>query len=112
MDYRFIYITASNRDEARRIARTLVEERLAACANVVSPIDSFYWWQGKVNEAGEVALFAKTRAELVEVVIARVRALHSYSVPCVVALPILSGNPAFLDWIGAETRTPKTDPRK
>ena len=112
MEYRLIYITASNRYEARRIARTLVEERLAACANVISPIDSFYWWQGKVNEEREVALFAKTRVELVEAVIARVRALHSYSVPCVVALPILAGNPAFLDWIGAETRAPEAAPRK
>lgn len=100
---RLIYITASSREEAVSLARLLVEERLAACANVLGPITSFYWWEGKLNEDGEVALIAKTRASLVEALTARVRQAHSYECPCVVALPIAGGNPAFLQWIAAET---------
>lgn len=103
MTVRLIYVTASSTDEATSIARSLVDERLAACANVLGGIRSFYWWDGKVQDDEEVALIAKTTSELVDAVVARVKALHSYSCPCVVALPIDAGNPAFLDWIKAET---------
>ena len=104
MAYRMIYITAGSRDEASTIGRTLVEERLAACANVLGEVRSFYWWEGKLQDDIEAALIAKTTEALVEQLIERVRALHSYDCPCVVALPIEAGNPAFLDWIEAETR--------
>lgn len=103
MTQMLIYVTASNRDEALRLARALVEERLVACANVLDGATSLYWWDGKVQEEAEAVLIAKTRASLVESVVARVKALHSYSRPCVVALPIQAGNPAFLQWIDAET---------
>jgi periplasmic divalent cation tolerance protein len=98
-----VYITCQDRDEAMRIARTLVEERLAACANVHGAIDSFYWWEGKVQSGAEVALVAKTRSELADALTARVKKLHSYTVPCVVTLDIEGGNPDFLDWIEGET---------
>lgn len=99
-----VYMTASNADEAAKLARGLVEARLAACANILGPIRSFYWWDGKVQDEDEIALIAKTRAALVDALTAKVKELHSYSVPCVVALPIAAGNPEFLDWIGQETR--------
>ncbi|MBX9635238.1 MAG: divalent-cation tolerance protein CutA [Magnetospirillum sp.] len=102
-DIRLIYITSPSRDEALKLARMLVEERLAACANVLGPITSVYWWDGKVNEDDEVALVAKTRATLVEALVARVKQVHSYDCPCVVSLPVDSGNPAFLAWVAAET---------
>lgn len=102
-DHRLLYVTVGNIGEARRIARALVDERIAACANIIANMESFYWWQGSLTEDREVVLIAKTRAALVERAIARVRELHSYSVPCIVALPILAGNSAFLDWIDAET---------
>ncbi len=98
-----IYITAPGREDALRLGRALVEERLAACANLVGPITSIYWWEGRVNQDDEVALVLKTRADLADRLIDRARALHSYSCPCVVALPITAGNPAFLEWIGTET---------
>lgn len=98
-----IYITASAPEEARRIARFLVDERLAACANVLGPIESIYRWEGKVEEAQEIALIAKTSEPRVEALIARVKELHSYDCPCVVALPIESGYPPFLEWISEET---------
>jgi periplasmic divalent cation tolerance protein len=104
MDLRMLYITASSRDEAKKIGRALVEERLAACANVLDGMESIYWWEGKLTEDREAVLIAKTRADLVPAAIAKVRALHSYTVPCVVALPLLDGNPAYLDWLRAETK--------
>jgi periplasmic divalent cation tolerance protein len=96
-------MTAGSRDEARTIARALVEERLAACCNLLDGMTSVYRWQGEIQEDAEVVVIAKTRAELVERLTARVQALHSYDVPCVVALPVSGGNPAFLDWIAAES---------
>jgi periplasmic divalent cation tolerance protein len=97
-----LYLTAATQAEAERISRTIVEERLAACANVLGPIRSFYWWQGKVQDEPEVAFLLKTRAELVERVVARVKELHSYSVPCVVQWPIEAGNPDYLAWVEKE----------
>jgi periplasmic divalent cation tolerance protein len=94
-----VFITASSADEAARIGRALVEERLAACANLIPSIASTYWWKGKIEEAGEALLVMKTRQDLVEQLTARVRALHSYTVPEVIALPILGGNPDYLKWI-------------
>jgi periplasmic divalent cation tolerance protein len=99
-----IYITTSSRDEALRIGRTVVADRLAACANVLPGVTSVYRWQGEVQEDGETALILKTRSDLVERLTARVKELHSYDCPCVVALPIAGGNPDFLQWIAEETR--------
>ncbi len=103
MEYCSIYITTGDEDEARRIGRTLVEEKLAACANIL-PIESIYRWKGNVEEEGEVAMFVKTRAELADEVIRRVKELHSYEVPCIVALPITKGNPDYLKWIEESTK--------
>jgi periplasmic divalent cation tolerance protein len=107
MTMQFLYVTASNADEAKEIGEALVQERLVACANILGPIASIYWWQGRVQRESEAVLVAKTRAELVEHVIARVKALHSYTVPCIVSLPIEQGNPDFLGWIAAETAEAK-----
>lgn len=104
MSATLVYVTASSRDEAIKISRTVVEERLAACANVFQPITSIYWWEGKLQEEGETSFFLKTRDDLVEVLTRRVKALHSYTCPCVVALPVAAGNAAFLSWIENETR--------
>ena len=103
---RFIYITTPSRDEALKIGRALVMERLAACANALPGARSVYWWQGKMVEAEECVLVAKTRAGLVDRLVGRVRALHSYTCPAIVALPILEGNPDYLAWIAAETKEP------
>ncbi|TWA82666.1 periplasmic divalent cation tolerance protein [Azospirillum brasilense] len=99
MEFVFAYITAGSRDEARRIGRALVEERLAACANIFDGMTSIYRWQDAIEEANETVLIAKTRAELFDRLAARVRELHSYEVPCVVELRVGRGNPAYLDWL-------------
>ena len=85
------------------MGRVLVAERLAACVNVLGPITSCYRWKGRVQSAREVAFVAKTRSALVPRLTARVMELHTYDVPCVMALPIQGGNAAFLEWIAAET---------
>jgi periplasmic divalent cation tolerance protein len=103
MSASILYITAKNRRQATAIGRALVNERLAACVNILGPIHSIYRWKGAVEEAGEVAFVAKTKNTLVKKAISRIRALHSYECPCVVALPITQGNPAYLSWIDDET---------
>lgn len=104
MELCWIYITTKDRAQAELIGRQLVEERLCACANILDGMRSFYWWQGAVHSDQEAVLILKTRAERVEALTQRVKELHSYKVPCVVALPILGGNPEFLRWIEQETR--------
>jgi periplasmic divalent cation tolerance protein len=98
----FVYVTASNQEEARRIARSAVEERLAACANVLGPIESYYYWEGKFESGAETALVLKTSRAKLDALTERLRALHSYSCPAIVALPIVGGHPPFLAWIRAE----------
>jgi len=102
-----VYVTASGIDEARRIARALVESRLAACANIVPSIESVYHWKGSVESGAESVVLLKTRASLVPKLTEAVRAMHSYECPCVVALPMSGGNPDFLKWIAVETRPPR-----
>ncbi len=99
----FIYVTTPNRDVALSLARTVVEERLAACGNILDGMTSVYRWEGEVREEGETVLILKSRSDLVERLTARVIELHPYEAPCVVALPIVAGSQKFLDWVGAET---------
>ncbi|SMH57888.1 divalent-cation tolerance protein CutA [Azospirillum agricola] len=103
MEFVLAYVTAGSREEALRIGRALVGERLAACANVLDGMTSVYRWNGAIEEAAEAVLIAKTRAELFEPLAERVRALHSYDTPCVVEVKLGRGNPAFLAWLGQET---------
>lgn len=104
----FVYVTARNMEEAKRIGRALVEERLAACINVVPAIHSIYWWEGKVEEDNEALLVAKTSGPLVPKLVEKIKSLHSYSCPCVVAWPIEKGNEDFLKWIERETTGQKS----
>ena len=104
MEYRIVYMTTEDREQAREIGKVLVEERLAACVNILDGMNSMYWWEGKVQEDNEAVLIAKTKAELMLELTERVKKLHSYDVPCVVSLPLLEGNPDFLEWIGTQTR--------
>jgi len=103
MQYRSIYITTKDEDEARKIGKTLVEEKLAACINI-HPIESIYRWEGEIEEEGEVAMLVKTKAKLADKVIERVKELHSYEVPCIVSFSIDKGNPDYLKWIEESTR--------
>jgi periplasmic divalent cation tolerance protein len=94
-----IFVTAGSETEAEKIARALVEEQLAACVNILSPIRSIYRWQGQVADDREWLLLIKTRAERFAAVESRVKALHSYQVPEVIALPIVAGMEGYLRWL-------------
>ncbi len=98
-----VYATFASDEDARRIARTLVEERLAACANILGACQSIYRWQGTVEEGEEVAALFKTRADLAEALIARLAELHRYEVPAAVVWPIADALGAYADWIRSET---------
>ena len=100
------FITTASAEEGERIARSLLEERLAACVNIVSAVRSFFWWEGKVQEEAEVLLIGKGRADLFPKVQALVRALHSYTVPEIISFPITSGLPDYLSWIDDSTLPP------
>ncbi|MCW8915586.1 MAG: divalent-cation tolerance protein CutA [Magnetovibrio sp.] len=98
-----VYVTMPNRDAALDMAKVLVEERLAACANVLDGMTSVYWWDGQVQNEQEAVLILKTQTKLVPALEKRIKALHSYDCPCVVSFDIAQGNPDFLDWIVGET---------
>ena len=98
-DFIVVYVTVGSPEEGKRVARALVEERLAACVNRVHPVKSVYRWQGQVEESEEELLIIKTRRELFKRLKKRVRELHSYSVPEVIALPILEGSEDYLRWL-------------
>ena len=102
-DYIVVYVTAPE-DEAVNLAKTLVDERLVACVNIVPGLRSIYWWQGKVEDGPEVLCIMKTRGNLFESMRDRVRELHSYEVEEIIALPILAGNLPYLDWIKENTQ--------
>jgi len=104
MKANLIYITAGSMEEARTIAKELVSNRLAACANIIDNMNSLYWWNGEVQDEREVILIAKTVESLVPELIDTVKSMHSYECPCIVSLPIMDGNPDFLEWIAQETR--------
>jgi len=98
-----LYITVPTKEEGIAIGRALVEENLAACANVIDGLTSIFRWEGAVQEEGEALLIAKTDRALVDSASDLVKMEHSYDCPCIVALPIVGGNQQFIDWIGSET---------
>lgn len=99
-----VLITASGNEEAETIARSLVNERLAACVNMVPRIRSVFVWEGKVQDAEETLLIVKSRMPLMDELISRVKALHSYTVPEIIALPIVHGSDDYLQWLRASTK--------
>jgi periplasmic divalent cation tolerance protein len=102
-DYCTVTVTIDDESKAAEIAATIVRDRLAACGQVGSPIKSFYWWDGEVQNDGEWRIEFKTRAALLDRLTARVVELHPYDVPQVTAAPIVGGLPAYLDWIKETT---------
>lgn len=104
-----VYVTTPDMDTASDIAAVIVEELLAACANILPQMRSVYHWQGKIEQGDECVLLFKTTAALVPELTARIEALHPFEVPCIVAFEIADGLPAYLGWIKAETKRPATE---
>ena len=102
-DYGVLLTTTPTREEAAKIANLLIDERLGACVQLI-PIESFYFWQGKTQNEAEVLLLVKTRANLFDRAIARIKEVHSYTVPEIVALPFSAGFGGYLNWIEEVTK--------
>ena len=104
MEINFIYMTAGDKEEAKKIAGELVASRLAACVNILDNMNSVYMWQGELQEDSEVVLIAKTTRARVPQLVEKVKSIHSYDCPCIVSLPVLDGHQPFLEWIEAEVK--------
>ncbi len=98
-----ILVTVANQEQADAIAHALVSEHLAACVNIVGPVRSVYYWEDQVQQDQELLLVIKTQAGLFERVAVRVKELHSYQTPEIIALPITAGSEAYLAWLSAAT---------
>ncbi len=99
MQYILVYVTTSGKAEAENIARAVLDDCLAACANIIEPMRSLYWWKGNLENTDEAVLLFKTELDRFERLKQKVCLLHSYETPCIVALPIIDGNRDYLDWI-------------
>jgi periplasmic divalent cation tolerance protein len=102
--YIVILVTSKDKREAEKIAQLLLDERLIACANIVNPVSSFFHWSGKIERAEECLIVMKSRMDLFSQVAERVKGLHSYEVPEILALQIVDGSAAYLDWLGCELK--------
>jgi periplasmic divalent cation tolerance protein len=103
LDIATLYVTAASRSEALQISETLLNERLAACANILDGMTSVFRWEGRIQHATESVLLLKTRVPLVDDAVRRIRELHSYEVPCIVAWRSIGGNEDYFHWVHAET---------
>lgn len=104
-DHVTVTTTTDSADEAKRLAESAVQNRLAACAQI-SPITSTYWWEGKIETATEFRIDYKTASARADALTEHIKATHSYDVPEVIVTPIIDGNPAYMLWILQETREP------
>ncbi|MBD2136806.1 divalent-cation tolerance protein CutA [Anabaena sp. FACHB-1237] len=105
MEYIFVYVTCKDRSEALNIGKAVVTARFAACANIIDSIDSIYWWNNELQIEKEAILIMKSRRDLFTQLMEKVKLMHSYEVPCIVALPIENGNQDYLHWLVTETNT-------
>ena len=100
--YIALLVTTGNSEEAHKIASELIGRRKAACVNIVPNVSSLFWWQGQLDSASENLLIIKTKASLLNEIVALIGQIHSYDVPEIVALPIVGGNQDYLEWVGRE----------
>ena len=100
--YALVYITTSGNEESKKIANTLVEDELAACVNIISSIESIYLWKGEIEDDNESLLIAKTKVSKVDKIIERVKEIHSYETPAILAIPVIDGSRDYLDYLDSE----------
>ncbi len=99
-----VFVTVPDKETAERIARALIESRLAACVNIVDGLKSIYWWQGKIEEDNELLLIIKTRIEVFEELVLKIKELHPYTIPEIIGLPIIAGSKDYVDWLRNEVK--------
>ena len=102
--YIVILITAKDKTEATQIARGLLKAKLIACANIIEGVQSLFWWQGKIDRSQEVLLILKTKKVLFKKISAKVKSLHSYQTPEIIALPVVAGHEDYLGWVSSCVR--------
>jgi periplasmic divalent cation tolerance protein len=102
--YIVVFITCAHKKEARAIARALVKDKLAACVNIIDKIESLFWWQGKLESSKEILLMVKSKKQKFNKIVKLVKSLHSYQVPEIIALPIVTGFRPYLKWIDESLR--------
>lgn len=102
--YIIIFITTAHKKEARRIAKALLENKLAACVNIIPEIGSLFWWQAKIDSASEALLVIKSKQAKLTKIIKLVKSLHSYEVPEIIVLPIIGGYKPYLRWLDDSLR--------
>jgi len=99
-----VLITAGSEEEAHKIAESVVNEKKAACVNIVPGVDSLFWWEGKLDSARESLLLVKTKASLFPEIVEMVKRMHRYEVPEIIALPIIGGSEDYLKWLDSACR--------
>ncbi|MBM4241735.1 MAG: divalent-cation tolerance protein CutA [Euryarchaeota archaeon] len=100
--YALVYITTSGEEESKKIADRLVREKLAGCVNIVPAIESIYLWKGEIDNDSESLLIAKTKVDNLNNIIKRVKEIHSYDIPCILAIPVIHGSKDYLEWLESE----------
>lgn len=100
--YALVYITTSGENESKKVGNVLVEEKLAACVNIISSIESIYLWKGEIEDDQESLLIAKTKVSNIDKIIKKVKEIHSYETPAILAIPIIEGSKDYLDYLDSE----------
>ena len=100
-NYLIIFVTAKDKTEAEQVSQSLLKDKIIACANLVSPITSFFNWGGKIDKAEECLIIMKSRADLFDQIVRQVNSIHSYEVPEILAFPIVEGSKSYLEWMEA-----------
>ena len=98
-----VLTTSGSKEEAQKICQGILQDRLAACVNIIEGVSSYFWWEGKIDTAKENLLVIKTRKALLNKLIKKIRTLHSYDVPEIISLPIAAGSKKYLEWIDEST---------
>jgi len=102
MEMVLAYVTAKDKAEAKKLALGLLENRLVSCVNLIEGMTSFYWWEGKIQQSEEAILVLKTRADKTQQINEWIKKTHSYETPCVLFVPVVGGNPNYVDWLNSE----------
>ena len=104
VSYIIVLMTTATREEAEKITRNLLDQKLIACANMVGPVSSLFWWKEKISQEDEFLVLMKTRSDLFEKLATKIKQMHSYEVPEIIAVPIAKGEQSYLEWLSGSLR--------
>jgi periplasmic divalent cation tolerance protein len=104
MSHIIVLVTTGTREEAKKITRNLLDQKLIACANIMGPVSSLFWWKEKINQENEFLVLMKTRSALFEKLATAIKQIHSYEVPEIIAVPITKGEQSYLEWLNSSLR--------